>query len=216
MTRLTGAAIVGLLAVTVAWADLIPPGTRNIPVEHRIDTEKDNPNWAFFTIRGSGEVKAVKFDAKTPVVIPGNAAIGNGPVPQPGEKRTRPYRSTVLVAVPAEAARAYPSEKELLAAVGEGKITGAVESKPLGDHENVKTNDPRKKVSNRFLLDKIDAKEGIVLQPVKDEPKPEEDESVAAGPAHVTRWVAMGLAQSAAVGFAGLWFLRRRNDNPRG
>lgn len=150
----------------------------------------------------------VKLDAKTPLVIPGNAAIGNGPVPRPGEKRTRPYRSTTLVAVPAAAAKGFATEKELHAAVADGTVPGAVESKPLGDHANVRLNDPRKEVTNRYRVVKIDPKDGIVLEAAMDAPKPEEEE--AAAPAATSRWLALGLALSAGLGFAGLWVARRR------
>ena len=74
MNRLVLAAVLGLTMVGVARADLIPPGTRNIPVEHKIETDKDHPDLVFYTARGSGEVKAVKFDPKNPVVIAGSGA----------------------------------------------------------------------------------------------------------------------------------------------
>src|SRR5262249_1559592 len=97
------AAMVGvglLVAGGLARADLIPPGTKNIPIDHKIETDKEYPDWVFFTVGGNGNVKAVKLDPKNPLTIPGSSAIGNGPIPQPGEKRTRPYRSTSLVSVP--------------------------------------------------------------------------------------------------------------------
>lgn len=210
MKRYIGVAVVGLLSAALAQADLRPPDTRYIPLEHKIETDKEFPDHVFFTVHGNGEVKAVKLDPKNPVVIPGNAAIGRGPAPQPGEKRARPYRGTVLVAVPIEATKSYSDEKALNAALHKGEVKGAIESKVLHEYEAVKTNDPRKAVANRYRIVKIDAKEGIVLAAVKGEPKPEEESQSAT----TMRWLALGLALSAGVGFAGLWFTRRRNSSP--
>jgi hypothetical protein len=211
MRRIAMAAVVGLIAVSLARADLRPPGTKNIPVENRIEVDKDYPEWEFFTVRGNGEVKAVKLDLKTPVVIPGSGALGNGPIPKKGEVPVRPYRTTSLVAVPKEAVKQYPTEKELFAAVAAQKVPGAVESKALWDHESVKDTDSRKSVVNRYKLDKIDPKDGVVLQPIKDEPKKPQEEEEAAAPAQsASRFLAVGLAMSGVFAFAGLWLVRRR------
>src|SRR5947209_18012429 len=96
------AVVVGVLAAGLARADLIPPGTKNIPVENKVETDREHPDWVFLVARGSGGVTPVKLDPKTPVVIAGSAAIGNGPV---GFKGPRPYRSSTLVAVPKDAVR---------------------------------------------------------------------------------------------------------------
>ena len=90
MNRVLVAAVFALTAVGLARADLLPPGQKNIPINHTIETDKEHPDWVFFTLGGNGAVKAVKLDPKTPLVIPGSGAVGNGPVPRPGEKRTRP------------------------------------------------------------------------------------------------------------------------------
>src|SRR5438067_13598954 len=117
MNRVLLAAVFALTIVGLARADLLPPGRENIPINHTIETDKEHPDWVFFTLGGDGAVKAVKLDPKAPLVIPGSGGVGNGPVPRPGEKRTRPYRSTVLAAAPKDAAKAYPSGKAFHAAL---------------------------------------------------------------------------------------------------
>ena len=202
-----------LFVISPAAADLIPPGTKNIAIDVKITTEKDYPGWVFYTISGSGDVALVKLDAKTPLTIPGSSGVGNGPAPQPGEKRrTQPYRSHVLVAVPKDAVKAYATEKELHAAIDDGKVPGQVQVKQaFSDHDNVKVTDPRKAIVQRFTLEKIDAKDGIVLQPVKDDVKPGEEGIVYtnAPPETLSWWIAGGLltAFTITTGF----FLLRRN-----
>jgi hypothetical protein len=208
VNRLFCVLVVALLAAAPARADLIPPGTRNIPVEHRIETDAEHPDWLFFVVRGSGGASKVALDPKTPIVIPGSSAVGQGPVPRKGEKeRTIPYRASAVVAVPREAAKAYKTEKELLAAVDEGKVAGALAlNGHFFDHTNAKANDPRKSIVKRYRLTKLDARAGATLEPVK-EGGPEEEEQAAAPGSF--RWVAAGLALAAAVGFAGLWLAGR-------
>jgi hypothetical protein len=204
---LTGVAC--LLAVAAGRADLLPPGTKNIPIEHKIESDAEHPDWVFFVVEGSGGVKKVALGPKTPIVIPGSSAVGAGPVPRPGEKeRTIPYRAAAVFVVPKDAAKAYKTEKEFHAAVEEGKVDGM---RPVNghffDHENAKATDPRKAITKRYKLAKIDAKGGATLEPVKDERAPgKEEEEQAAGR---FPWVAAGLGLAAVVGFAGLWVAGR-------
>jgi len=213
MTRLLLAAVVCLVAATAGRADLLPPGTKNIPIEYKIETDKDYPDWVFFVVRGSGGVQKVMLDAKTPIVIPGSSAVGNGPVPQPGEKRrTIPYRASALFAAPKDAVKEFKTEKELHAAIEDGKVAGM---HPVNghffDHENAKATDPRKSITRRYRITKIDAKDGVTVEPIKEEGgagKKEEEQAMADSPP-VFRWVAIGLVATAAVGFAGLWLVGR-------
>jgi hypothetical protein len=212
MNRVLLAAVFATAAVGMARADLLPPGRKNIPVNHTVETDKEHPAWAFFTLGGNGAVKPVKLDPKTPLVIPGSGAVGRGPVPRPGETRKRPYRSTALAAVPKDAAKAYPGEKEFHAALDAEKVPGMVLSPPLWDHESVKDTDPRKSVSQRHKLEKLDPK-GLTLTAVK-EPKPagseEEEEQAAAPPVRPWGVWAAGTAASLGVALGGLWLVRRR------
>ena len=127
MARFLAAAAFAALLAAGARADLIPPGTRNIAIDHTIETDKDYAGWKFFVVAGSGGVKEVKLDSKTPLTIPGSAAVGRGPVPRPGDKAKAlqiPYRSNLLVAIPAETVKQFASEKELHAAVWDLKAEG--------------------------------------------------------------------------------------------
>jgi hypothetical protein len=205
MRKTAAMALVVVLAPAVGRADLLPPGTKNIPIENRIEAEKDHPEWTFFVVHGSGGVKKVALDAKTPIVIPGSSGVGTGPLPRPGDKpRTLPYRASALVAVPTSAVKAYKTEKDLHAAVEDGKVPGM---RPVNghffDHENAKAADPRKSIVKRYRITKLDGKTGATVEPIKDEQRKEEEEAVAAAPGSFA-WMAAGLAIAGILGFAGL------------
>jgi hypothetical protein len=212
MKPLTTALAFVLAACGLARADLIAPGTQNIPVHHKITTEKDQADWSFYILKGSGVLDKAVLDSKTPLTIAGNAAIGNGPVPRPGEKRMIPYRSTLLIAIPREEAKKYASEKELNDAVKEGKVEGLVRAKDsFPDHVNARMNDKRKAITLKFRLVKVDPKEGIVLEEIKEKERgdaPEPEEEVTAAPPSYP-WIATGLASAALIGFGGTWLTRR-------
>lgn len=208
MKRLLAVVVVGLVAASLARADLIPPGTKNIAINHKIETDTEHTDWVFFVVRGSGGVHKAALDPKHPLTVAGSAGVGNGPAPQPGEKRRSiAYRSNLLVAVPKDAGKKYETEKAFHEAIEDGKVPGMVRVKDaFYDHENAKATDPRKTIVRQFRVTKIDAKEGIVLEAVKPEgnAKPEEEGVSASFP-----WVATGLALTAAVCFTGLWLSRR-------
>jgi len=170
------AVFVGLVVASVARAGLPQAGTKNIPVEHRIETDKEYPDWVFFVVRGTGDVTKVPLAAKTPIVIPGSSAVDRDPLPRPGEKEKGlavPRRASALVAVPKDKANEYKTEKELHAAITEGRITGVVVVGSLFfDHEGAKAADPRKSIVQRYRLAQLNAREGAKLEPIKpDEPK---------------------------------------------
>jgi hypothetical protein len=205
MRPVVAVALVVAIAASVGRADLLPPGTKNIPIEYRIESDQDCSGWTFFIVHGSGGVKKVALDSKTPIVIPGSSGVGNGPVPQPGAKpRTMPYRASALVVVPKDALREYKTEKEFHAAVEDGKVAGMHSVKGhFFDHENAKATDPRKSIVKRNRITKLDAKCGATLEPIKDDQRKEEEEPEAAAPDSFP-WVAAGLALAGVLGFAGL------------
>ena len=224
MKRTFAVLVLGLLAMSGARADVAPPkGFKRVTLDNKITTDKEYPDYVFFTVIGGGKaafggknplgaaegVTQVKLDPKTPIVIPGagrGAGIG---------------RQGHLVATPKDAAKAYGSEKEFLAAVRNGKVEGMIRAKPLLDAiTTVKDTDTRTTVVQEFKLEKIDEKDGIVLTRVKEgEPeKPEkkdgekkEEEELDPATALAPRggmWVA-GLSASLAVVLAGLWLASR-------
>lgn len=214
-------AVAAVLAVAVpAPADIAPPipkGFKRVPLTHRVVTDKEFPDYALFTVevidsfRGNTRSAApAKLDAKTPLSLTTTS----------GASVSRSYE---LVAVPKDAGKKYATEKEFHKAVADGKVPGQVRSKTIisgGSSRDVKDSDPRKAVVEEYKLEKIDAKDGVVIKsatpaaagsaPPKDSPKPEEEEEAAAA-GYAPRggvWVA-GLAAAAAVVTAGLWVARR-------
>jgi hypothetical protein len=218
MRAFLAAVVVALVVSAMSRADLLPPGTKNIPVEHKIESEKEYPDWVFFIVRGSGGVKKVKLSPKSAIVVPGSSAVGRGPVPKPGQKEkglALPYRASVVVAIPAGRVKEYKTEKELNAAIEDAKVTGlVVVGSAFFDHENAKTTDPRKKIVQRYRLTKLEAKEGATLDPIKEEEKPPESAAspVSAVVPDVTwifKWIAGGLGTAAVIGIAGVFLLGR-------
>src|SRR4051812_29248211 len=108
MSRILSALALGLIVTPAARADLPPPkGTKLIPVENKITTAKDYPEYAFYTVSLlQKEATPVKLDSNTPLVF------------------TPVYRSASLVAVPKNAGKSYGSEKDFLAALAKGKVDG--------------------------------------------------------------------------------------------
>lgn len=218
MKRFLVTSLALLFASMFARADLLPPGTKNIPINYKIETEQEYPDWVFFIVQGSGVVKKVALSVKKPIVIPGSSGVGNGPVPKPGEKqRTIPYRASALVAVPKDAVKGYKNDKELHAAIEDGKVAGmhAVNGH-FFDHENAKATDGRKSIEQRYRLTKLDAKDGATLEPIKPEEKPPADgklpgavEGIVPDTQWIFPWIAGGLGLAAVVGLAGVLVIGR-------
>jgi hypothetical protein len=193
---------VALLVAGVAIADIPPPkGQKRVTVDHKITTDKDIADYAFFTVIGRDQVTAVKFDAKTPIVIKG---AGRGGVARLG----------LLVAIPKDAAKKYATEAELHKAIAEGKVEGLVRaSNSFDSFTVVKDTDARDVIVREYTFDKIDAKAGIVLKAVaapKSSPKdsPEDSDSP---PAYTPRggvWIA-AVACFASLMFGGFWLAGR-------
>lgn len=177
MRTLFAAINVALVVAAVGRAGQLPPATRNIPVEHRIETDKDYPDWVFFVVRGSGGVTKVPLTAKTPIVIPGSSAADRDPAPRPGKEKglAVPHRASALVAVPKDKVKEYKTEKELHAAIEDARITGVVVVGSIYfDHESAKAADPRKSIVQRYRLTQLSTKEGARLESIKpDGPKKE-------------------------------------------
>jgi hypothetical protein len=202
-----------LVAVTAgsARADVAPPkGFKRVTLDHKITTEKEYPDYVFFTVLGGANkfaklpsgITEVKLDPKTPIVIPGadrGAGIG---------------RQGHIVAVPKDAAKNYKTEKEFHEAIRAGKVEGMVRGKTqLDSQTTVKDNDDRKVVVREHKLE-IDAKGGIILTPKKDDGgknAPEEELDEGLPTAYTPRgglWVA-GMIASLGILLAGLWLVTR-------
>lgn len=202
MTRLLAVVLLGAMAGT-AVADIPPPkGQKRTPLEHKITTEKEFPDFALYVISGGDKAEAVKLDPKTPATV----TAGGGR-----------YRAVQLVAVPKDAAKKYAGEKEFLAAVAAEKVDGLLKAKNyFSAFTVVKDTDTRKSIVVEYRLEKIDPKDGIVVTEVTaagdKEPAKKggegEDEGVTAYTPRSGLWVA-GLAAAAALALGGVWLARR-------
>jgi hypothetical protein len=231
MKRTLGVLILGLLVVSIARADVPPPkGSKRVTLDNKITTEKEYPDYIFFTVIGGGGkaggfkgdgnaaamakgVTQVKFDPKTPIVIPGagrSAGIG---------------RQGHLTAVPKDAEKGYGSKDEFYAAIRAVKVEGQVRAKTNLDAITVvKDTDTRTTVVQEYKVEKVDPKDGIVLKWIKDgdaKDKQEETADETPGEPGVTAytprgglWVA-GMIASLGVLLAGLWLVTRcRSHRP--
>ncbi len=195
-------AIAALIALTsAAIADIAPPkGLKRVTQDNKITTAKDYPGYNFYIVSGD-KAEAAKLDAKTPLVISGAGRGGR-------------YGFLQLVAVPNGSAARYGSDKEFIEAIVSGKVMGMLKTKAgMSAQTTIKDSDARKTVVQEYTLESIDAKEGVVIKPVKgDAPKsapPKEEEEAAT--ALVPRggvWVA-GLAATASTVMGGFWIARR-------
>jgi len=231
MTRLLAAAALGVLAAGAAHADIAPPkGMKRVPLDHKVTTEKEFPDYRFYTVLGGGGkgggpkgnpaatakgVTEVKFDPKNPIEIKAadrGAGIG---------------RQGALVAVPKDARKNYDSEEKYLAAIRLGQIDGLIRAKANFDTFTVvKDADTRTAVVYEWKVENLTAKDGFTLKhPFGDIPAftrpnngkggndaPDESEEDDAAAAYVPKngaWVA-GLAAALGLALAGVWLARRR------
>lgn len=208
MKRLLAVAV-GFLCVATAAADIAPPrGVKRVPLEYKVETERAYPDYTFFAISGGDKAQPVKLDPKTPAKV----TAGGGR-----------YRVAMLVAVPKDAAKSFPNDKAFTAAVASGKVPGLIRTKtPFYAFTDLKDSDTRKVVVQRYKVDKVDAREGIVLVQVKDakcdadedDGTPVENPEVPLAAAPKGKiWVA-GASATLAVMLTGLW-LARRTRGPR-
>ncbi len=176
-----------------------------IPVDHVFKTDLEFPEYAFFKVVNDKALE-VSFGSKTPIQF--RAAL----LPQ---QVTR----LEVVAIPKEAKAKYKTEKELLSAVVNRRITGRIVLKGTYVHSTVvPATDPRQGIVIEHTVEKIDAKKGWV---VSEKPRGCGEEEIEYDPAAADEtvsptsaapmgrgWVT-GLALTAGFVFAGLWLTRR-------
>ena len=218
MRAFLAAVVVAFVISATSRGDSPPAGTKNIPVEHKIETEKDYPDWVFFVVRGSGGVKKVALSPKSAIVILGNGAASKDPVPKPGQKEkglTVPYRASIVVAIPAARVKEFKSDKELHAAIEDARVPGLVlVGSAFIDHETVPAADPRKKVVQRYRLTKLDANEGATLEPIQEEEKPPQPakspvSSIVPDITWIFKWIAGAVGTAAVIGIVGVFLMGR-------
>lgn len=184
------------LAVATARADVPPPpGLKRVSVDHKIETTKEFADFAFYTITGFEKVTEVKLDPKKPHTIEGKGRGG-------------PFQFCTLVAVPKDAAKAYPTEKEFHVALSKDKVPGQIKAKEdFSSLTTLKSTDARASVTVTHKLEKVTAKDGFVFAAQeKKGAKPEVEEEAARPRGGL--WVA-GLAATAGLVLGGLWLAGR-------
>ncbi|HEX4608757.1 MAG TPA: hypothetical protein VH092_11190 [Urbifossiella sp.] len=206
--------LVGLLAAAAAArADLaVPPpaGKKFAKIEVVFTTEKSYPEFDFYVVVGSTP-KKVEFGPDAPAKVDGN-------------RRNGPLGVAKFVAVPKGAAETFPTEKAFTDALRTGKVTGQAGTKQtFYAQTTIDAKDPRNTVVETYAVEKVDAKDGIVLKAAKGtgtappkagDKNAAEDENAdpadeAAAPAPRGGVVIAGLAAALALAFAGLWLARR-------
>lgn len=156
MRRLIAFLALALAAGIAAGDAAPPPGFRLVTLDYKITTDKDFPDYAFYTVVVDGQVTAVKFDSKTPVSLLGK----NG---------GRRFLGWTLVAVPKDAAKKYDSEGDFHSAIRSGKVEGQVKAKEVfSAQREVKDAGKRNPLLVEYKVTQVGAK-GIVLVAQKDE-----------------------------------------------
>jgi len=190
--------LVGLVAVCAARADLaVPPpvGKKFVMAEYVITTEKAFPDHEFYLVIG-GTPKKVEFGPDAPVKI--------------GPNRPRGFGSrTQFVAVSKGAAEKYADAAAFAEALRAEKVSGQAAAKHSFDPmPAIDAADPRRKLEEKHVVERIDAKEGIVFRaaPVKAAPP---GKAAPDPPGPRGGGVVAGLAVALAMGFAGLRLARR-------
>jgi hypothetical protein len=188
----------------VARADIPPPSPpKFVWVTHKITTEKDYPDYLFFTITGKGKdcvLASVKLDPKTPVVIVG-----------PDSKE----RFVTFAAVPKDAGKKYVNESEFHAAIKSGKVQGLIRPAYVFDLlEEVIDSDPPCSFTEVHVLHKLDPSDGMKFKSIPD--------TESSGHSRLRQhdgfmphggiWMA-GLAGSAALVLAGMWLVGRNRQS---
>jgi hypothetical protein len=206
---------IGLLAVNAGRADVRPPaGFKSVPLDHKITTEKEYPDYLFFTVTGGkgpkAKLAAVPFDPKTPIVLAGAGRAGIG-------------RQGAVVAVPKDAAKNYDTEEKFHLAIKNRTVGGMIQTKfNLDSRTTVKDTDARTAVVEEFAVEKIDPKGGIVLTRKKSESTPEKkdgekkdapdgDDVPTGASTSLPRGGGMmaGLSATLALVLGGLWVVGR-------
>ena len=202
----------GLLAIPTARGDALPPpGLKRVPLDHKITTEKEYPDYLFFTSTGGtgprSKLAPVTLDPKHPVTFAGAGRNGIN-------------RQGALLAVPKGAEKNYDSEEKFHAAIKDRKVEGLLQTKTnLDSATAIKDADKRTVVVYEVIVEKVDPKEGIVVKIKRDEePKkdgakkdsPEDDDTPAATVSAPRGgvWVA-GVAAFAAITLGGMWLAGR-------
>ncbi|HEX4608758.1 MAG TPA: hypothetical protein VH092_11195 [Urbifossiella sp.] len=218
MTRSLLALVFGLVPTAAVLADGLippPPGKKFVAVDYVITTDKTFPDYDFYLVKGRTPTK-VEFGPDAPVKI--------------GAKRARGFAGAVrFVAVEKGAEAKYPDVQGFANAIEAKSVPGlAAANNAFKAQATIDAKDTRTSLVETYAVEKIDAKDGIVLKAAKGAAPPKDgdktapelsdgpidfgDETADDGPAlYVPRGgaVVAGLAAALGLAFAGLWLARR-------
>jgi hypothetical protein len=200
MVRSSLTFVAGLLAVASAAGNGLPPppvGKKFVPVEHVITTPKAFPEYDFYLMTG-GALNKVAFDPDAPVKIAAN--------------RPRGFKSQLLfAAVPTGAAAKYADGAAFAEALVKGKVSGQAVAKERFEVQTaVDAKDESRTATVTHVVERIDAKEGIVFRGAPAEKAAPPGKAAPDPPGPRGGGVVAGLAVALAMGFAGLRLARRR------
>jgi hypothetical protein len=191
--------VLGLLAasacVALVRADALAPpprGQKFVGATHSVKLDKGVSGYLFFTRPlgpREGPFEKIELSADKAVTLPGGGKFG-----------------LQLLAVPAEAAKKYATEKELLAALSD-KWDGAASTR-FDRTALLPEKDERKELSLEHVITGFD-KKNIRMKDNGDAPKAPEKKDQVLAPTG-TGLVIGGLAAAAAFVAGGLWLVRRR------
>lgn len=208
-------------------ADALPPpppkGKKYVGVENSVALDKSVSGYVFATTvaesnggrRPNISFSTIKLSEK-PTVLSDGVKFDRG----------RPARGTkvvtAIVAIPAEEAKKFATEKELTDALSAGTVPGTHQLR-LAFNDTISDDDKRDSIPWKYTIEAIDAKTGITVKKERDgkavEPKgarensdgsSSDDEPLARGSANQSRTLVVGLFLTAAIVSLGLWLASRQ------
>jgi hypothetical protein len=193
--------VVAIVSTAAARADVAPPpGQVRVPVDHVIETDKAYPDYVFVVVIGGDAEWSYKAELSK-----------DRPLRIEGKNRGGRARLCSLAAVPADTAKAYKTDKELIAAVIAQKAKGmfTVKDTVLDSLAVVPEKNAPKVIEEKHRVERITPEEGIVLSSPKvgraDDPDPHGYAEESA-----VRWALAGVVAALAVCGLGLWLIGRR------
>lgn len=199
----------------VAVADVgPPPGTKLVPVTGIVETNEPLTDYEFFLVDSSTYHGAPRpgVDAKdqepkwrsdttvsTTTISPGN------PIRATGGRR----QFIVLYAVPRKLIEAGQAPGQIVAAVDQGKVAGAIRQQ-IGSSTTIPVSDPRAEVEVRYRLKRnADGTLALTSEDTGDTDENRAGEDSSAFNARTLVWIVTSLAVTAAIVTLGFWWLRR-------
>ncbi len=188
-----------------ALADIAPPppgpGMKRVPLEHVVKLAAEIPGYKFYTYRGGvggGESigEELKLSKDKGVVVPSSSS---------------PSLRTGVLAVPVKVADELKTNEklaELTSWKNKDKLpAGVVLYSTRGTIEDLKANDPRKKVETLITIS-ADEKEGVKFTVEAAPAEADKKSSSDASPPSSTMFA--GIALAGAIMTGGLWFWRKK------